>query len=108
MRMSQRIWWFDYIFDPGHHMTARRLALFIVLAALSLVATPVLAQEIGVVAGRVVDARSGAGLEKVLVMVEGGGPSTQTDSAGGFRLTGVAAGSRRLYHLGGRLHPRAA
>ena len=55
------------------------------------------AQEPGVVTGHVVDARTGAGLEKVLVLVEDGGPSTQTDSAGAFRIAHRRAGSARLY-----------
>ena len=38
--------------------------------------------EAGIVAGRVVDARTGAGIEKVFVLIEDGGPSTQTDSTG--------------------------
>ena len=81
-------------------MTAGRVAFGVVFAALAtLFATPAVAhaREPGVVTGHVVDARTGAGLAKVLVLVEDGGPSTQTDSAGAFRIPGVAAGMRRLY-----------
>ncbi|MEP6914423.1 MAG: carboxypeptidase regulatory-like domain-containing protein [Acidobacteriota bacterium] len=51
----------------------------------------------GVIVGRVVDARTAAGLGKVLVLVEDGGPSTLTDDQGGFRLAGVRAGPRQLF-----------
>ena len=47
--------------------------------------------------GRVVDAATGAGLERVLVMVEDGGPTTLTDATGAFSLAGVAPGRRKLY-----------
>jgi Carboxypeptidase regulatory-like domain/TonB-dependent Receptor Plug Domain len=55
------------------------------------------AQGTGTLSGRVVDASTGAGLARVLVLVEDGGPSVQTDDDGGFRLTGVAPGGRRLF-----------
>ncbi|MEO6212542.1 MAG: TonB-dependent receptor, partial [Vicinamibacterales bacterium] len=47
--------------------------------------------------GRVVDAGSGAGLAGVLVLIEGGGPSTHTDASGAFRLPSVSAGRHRLF-----------
>jgi hypothetical protein len=55
------------------------------------------ALEPGVVTGHVVDARTGAGIVKVLVLVDDGGPSTQTDIGGAFRIPTVATGIRRLY-----------
>jgi hypothetical protein len=55
------------------------------------------ADETGAIEGRVVDARTGAGLGKVLVQVEEGGPSARTDGTGAFRLPRVEAGPRRLY-----------
>ena len=77
-------------------MTAACVAFRVLLAAnLGVPAAP--AAEPGVVTGHVVDARTGAGLGKVLVLVEDGGPSTQTDSAGAFRIPNVSAGIRRLY-----------
>jgi hypothetical protein len=78
-------------------MTASCVAFSLVFAALSATSIPVHAQDPGVVTGHVVDARTGAGLEKVLVLVESGGPSTQTDGTGAFRIPGVAAGPQRLY-----------
>jgi carboxypeptidase family protein/TonB-dependent receptor-like protein len=54
-------------------------------------------EETGAINGRVVDARTGAGLGKVLVLVEDGGPSTRTDDSGAFQLPRVDAGPRRLY-----------
>ena len=58
---------------------------------------PTAAQEVGAIRGRVVDARTGAGLGKVLVLVEDGGPSTLTDDSGAFQLARVKPGARRLY-----------
>jgi hypothetical protein len=78
-------------------MTAARVAFPVVLATLFAVPAAGQTREPGIVTGHVVDARTGAGLAKVLVLVEDGGPSTQTDSAGAFRIPGVAAGTRRLY-----------
>ena len=54
-------------------------------------------QDTGAITGHVVDAQTGAGLGKVLVQVEDGGPSTRTDDSGAFALPRVEAGPRRLY-----------
>jgi hypothetical protein len=78
-------------------MTASRVALSLTFAALSLASRQARGQEPGVVTGHVLDARTGAGLEKVLVLVEPGGPSTQTAADGAFRLPDVPAGPQRLY-----------
>ena len=78
-------------------MTASRVAFGAVLATLLAAHAAAQAREPGIVTGHVVDARTGAGLAKVLVLVEDGGPSTQTDSAGVFRIPAVPAGMRRLY-----------
>jgi hypothetical protein len=51
----------------------------------------------GRIDGRVVDARTGAGLAKVAVVVAGHGPGTLTDADGRFVLAAVGAGSIRLY-----------
>ena len=51
----------------------------------------------GRISGRVVDARTGAGLSRVLVLVEDGGPSAETGSDGSFSLSGVVPGLRRLF-----------
>src|SRR6266540_7569531 len=48
-------------------------------------------------AGQVVDARTGAALEKVLVMVEDAGKSVLTDAEGRFRIDGLPPGPHRLY-----------
>ena len=65
----------------------------------ALVTIPALAhaQDPGVVTGHVVDARTGAPLAKVLVVVEGLPLSTQSDDTGAFQLTKVPAGARRLF-----------
>ena len=55
------------------------------------------AQNTGLVSGHVVDARTGAPLSKVLVVVEGLPVSPQTDDAGAFLLPEVGAGMRRLF-----------
>jgi hypothetical protein len=78
-------------------MTSPAVRFCLLFTVLSAVPSLLFAQETGVVAGRVVDARTGAGLEKVFILVEEGGPSTQTDSAGAFRFAAVPAGARRLY-----------
>ena len=44
-----------------------------------------------------VDARTGAPLERVLVVMEDTGTSALTDAEGRFRLDGIPAGSHRLY-----------
>ncbi len=92
----KRNWQPDYIFDRGELMTGLPVALAVVLAWLTSPAQA-RAQEPGIVTGHVVDARTGAGLGKVLVLVEDGGPSTQTDGAGAFRLAAVPPGPRRLF-----------
>ena len=50
------------------------------------------AQPAAEVCGSVVDARGGKALSSVLVKLLGGAYSATTDSAGRFRVTGVAAG----------------
>ena len=78
-------------------MTPAAFAFCQLFTVLSAVFSPLAAQETGTITGRIVDARTGAGLERVFVLVEDGGPSAQTDSAGAFRLSGVPVGPRRLY-----------
>ena len=48
-------------------------------------------------AGAVVDGRTGAPLEKVLVVVEDTGQSAQTGADGRFAIPGVVAGPHHLY-----------
>ena len=72
------------------------LSLLFSLTAAAAAAQPASAQ-FGAIHGRVVDAGTGAGLAKVLVLVEDGGPSTLTDDTGAFNLPLVSAGARRLY-----------
>ena len=49
------------------------------------------------ISGQVVDARTGAALERVLVVVEDVGKSTLTDAEGRFRIEGLESGLHRLY-----------
>jgi ferric enterobactin receptor len=49
------------------------------------------------IAGTVVDARTGAPLEQVLVTIEDAGKSALTDAQGRFTIAGVPAGTHRLY-----------
>ncbi len=65
--------------------------------ALGTIPVAVEAQDTGVVSGHVVDARTGAPLSKVLVLVEGLPLSTRTDDFGAFQLPKVPAGMRRLF-----------
>ncbi len=99
--------WVDYIFDLAEtrrsFLAKNAVAVWLFLSA----SVGIGAQEpglpagalakAGIVAGHVVDARTGAGIEKVFVLVEDGGPSTQTDSTGAFRIAPVTPGSHRLY-----------
>jgi len=94
---QQRKWWVDYIFDLTSRITPFSLLFPSVLAGLLAAPTPARAQQPGVVTGRVVDARTGTGIEKVLVLIEDDGPSTQTDGSGAFRIPAVTAGQHRLY-----------
>jgi hypothetical protein len=94
--LRPRNWWVNYIFDRCRLMTAACVTFRVLLAAIFAVPAA-RAQEPGVVTGHVVDARTGTGIGKVLVLVEDGGPSTQTDIGGAFRIPTVAAGIRRLY-----------
>jgi hypothetical protein len=52
--------------------------------------------SLGIVRGTVVDGVTGTPLGRVLVSIEDGGPSAQTDEAGRFELR-VAHGPRRLF-----------
>jgi len=52
--------------------------------------------QAGSIEGRVVDARTGAGLAKVMVVVEGASLAVTTGDDGSFALAGVAPGDRRL------------
>jgi ferric enterobactin receptor len=47
--------------------------------------------------GQVVDGRTGAPLEQVLVTVEDAGKAVQTDAEGRFELSGLVAGPHRIY-----------
>src|SRR3954471_11886343 len=55
------------------------------------------AQPSGTLAGQVVDARTGAPLEKVLVVVEDTGQSATSAPDGGFLIAGLSLGHHRLY-----------
>ena len=87
----------DHIFDPDKKTRALFTAVSIAVWWFLTGSDAIVAQEPGAVAGRVVDARTGAGIEKVLVLVEDGGPSTQTDNTGAFRIAPITPGSHRLY-----------
>ncbi len=89
--------WVDYIFDRRLAGTRIWTAASIAISSILGPSTAVYAQQPGSISGRVVDGRTGAGIDKVLVLVEKGGPSTQTDAAGAFRFDAVSAGPHRLY-----------
>lgn len=79
-------------------LSAPPAALFCLLLA----AAPAPGQATGAVVGSVMDARSGALLDGVVVGVAGRGPQTVTDADGRFILAGVPPGRRDLSfrHLG--------
>ena len=96
-RCHRRKSWVDYIFD--RRLIGPRLwtAAWIAISSFLGPSTAVYAQQPGTISGRVVDGRTGAGIAKVLVLVEDGGPSTQTDATGAFRLDSVSVGLHKLY-----------
>ena len=63
-----------------------------------LLAGPLAAQapQTACIQGRVVDARTGVGLARVMVVVEGTGSAATTGDNGAFALSGVAPGEHRL------------
>jgi hypothetical protein len=89
--------WVDYIFDPARPRRAFSLAFGVAVWLFLTAAVEIGAQEPGAVAGRIVDARTGTGIQKVLVLVEDGGPSSQTDATGAFRVAPITPGPHRLY-----------
>src|SRR3954463_7708015 len=89
--------WFDYIFDRLVVSTALRRSAAIAVSCFLTLSTAVSAQQPGIISGRVIDGRTGVGLDKVLVLIENGGPSTQTDTAGTFRLASIPPGHHKLY-----------
>jgi len=93
----QRKLWVDYIFDRALSFVRVCTAVWIAISSFPGVSTAVYAQQPGSISGRVVDARTGAGIDKVLVLIEDGGPSTQTDATGAFSLAAVSPGPHKLY-----------
>jgi hypothetical protein len=89
--------WSDYNFDLRVSGRARQVLHAALFVALLTIPAALSAQETGIVTGHVVDARTGAPLSRVLVLVEGVPLQTQTDDAGAFRLPPVPAGMRRLF-----------
>ena len=89
--------WFDYIFDRLVVSTALRRSAAIAVSCFLTLSTAVSAQQPGIISGRVIDGRTGVGLDKVLVLIENGGPSTQTDATGAFRIESVTSGSHKLF-----------
>ncbi|HXG55867.1 MAG TPA: carboxypeptidase-like regulatory domain-containing protein [Vicinamibacterales bacterium] len=73
------------------------LAFLLLGSPVVLLGAPVVAADTGSVTGQVVDAGTGAGLARVLVVVEDGGPSTHTDESGRFSLTAVPLGRHKLF-----------
>ena len=71
----QRKLWVDYIFDRALSFVRVCTAVWIAISSFPGVSTAVYAQQPGSISGRVVDARTGAGIDKVLVLIEDGGPS---------------------------------
>ena len=82
---DRRKLWVDYIFDRGLSVTHICTTVSIAISSFLGPSTAVYAQQPGSISGHVVDARTAVGIDKVLVLIEDGGPSTQTDASGAFR-----------------------
>ncbi len=76
--------------------SARLYALPVLLIALLLVASPVLAQETGAVSGAVTRAADGQALSSVSVTVQSTGQSTVTGTDGRYTLRRVPVGSQTI------------
>jgi len=87
----------DYIFDRASRTVGFLRATTVAISCFCTLPTPIYAQAAGSVSGHVVDARTGAPLEKVLVLIEDQKQSTQTDSTGAFKIAAIGAGPHRLY-----------
>jgi hypothetical protein len=96
-RHYRRKSWVDYIFDRAATAFRFWIAVWIAISSFPGPSTAVYAQEPGVISGRVIDARTSTGIDKVLVLIENGGPSTQTDAAGTFRIASIPPGHHKLY-----------
>ncbi|HEV3486823.1 MAG TPA: carboxypeptidase-like regulatory domain-containing protein, partial [Vicinamibacterales bacterium] len=77
---------------------------YLLLLALASIPDPCLAgasatqvATAGTIRGRVVDARTGAPLEQVLVLIDQGRQAAQTSADGRFQIGGVEPGLRRLF-----------
>ena len=92
--------WFDYIFDRLVVSTALRRSAAIAVSCFLTLSTAVSAQEPGIISGRVIDARTGVGLDKVLVLIENGGPSVAVPSSRSFGLKVIVASIEQ--QLGGK------
>src|SRR3954469_14837243 len=84
--------WFDYIFDRLVVSTALRRSAAIAVSCFLTLSRAVSAQQPGIISGRVIDGRTGAGLDKVLVLIENGGPSTYSERTGAFSIVPVPGG----------------
>jgi hypothetical protein len=84
--------------QPKSNANHRNVIGLLCWVALVVLAAQVAArgQESGTILGQVLDARTGLGLAKVMVVVEGTGPAAQTGDDGAFELAGVAPGARQL------------
>ena len=96
-RHHRRKSWVDYIFDRSPRAVRFLVSVWIAISSFPGSSTAVYAQQPGGISGRVVDSRTGVGLDKVLVLVENGGPATQTDASGAFRMPSVPPGPHKLY-----------
>lgn len=96
-RCDSRKSWVNYTFDRDFAAPLFLIAIWIAISSFPASSTAVYAQQPGNLSGRVIDARTGVGIAKVLVLVEDGGPSTQTDATGAFRMSPVSPGNHKLY-----------
>ena len=73
-----------------------RIRWFVLLLLAAVLPTAAVAQQSGIITGRVTDARTGAPLADVTVTVTGANLRTLTNAEGTYRISGVPTGSREI------------
>src|SRR3954453_21256861 len=83
--------------SPQQQNWGQRSRFWLLLVCIVSAGVPVWGQTPCVLTGQVVDGRTGAPLERVLIVIEDTGQSALTGADGRFAISAVSAGSHRLY-----------